>query len=222
MSNTTKGRTVIGIIRSVDRKSTSRMGNPTYKITMEDGIEYVTQTNGAVGYGATNYRPRHGQAPRLVILSLTPAGRVWNIEDAASTIGNEIVAIVRDDEDGITRVRHLNPGSNRGRLRGESDAEYQQRRGSHGLADVGSKFLSRVVIPCTLVPDVHGTRLAGHLPGRSGHVHVQRRRPLSRVAATPRVLTPRNTTKGPPHERPGSFVVPARAGPFCRHSAMAC
>jgi hypothetical protein len=58
MSNTTKGRTVIGIIRSVDRKSTSRMGNPTYKITMEDGIEYVTQTNGAVGYGATNYRPR--------------------------------------------------------------------------------------------------------------------------------------------------------------------
>jgi hypothetical protein len=68
-------RTVTGHVLTIEHEATSRMGNPTYRVTLTDGRWWLTETNGGVGYAATNYRPRHhwgddDPAARPVILHL--------------------------------------------------------------------------------------------------------------------------------------------------------
>jgi hypothetical protein len=79
--------TVIGHILTIEHETTSRMGNPTYRVTLTDGQWWLTETNGSIGYGATNYRPRHhwgddDLAREAVVLHLrTVRGqdRIWHI-----------------------------------------------------------------------------------------------------------------------------------------------
>ena len=51
-----KARTITGQIVSVEHAATSRNGNPTYRVTLEDGTSFLTETDGSVGYAATNFR----------------------------------------------------------------------------------------------------------------------------------------------------------------------
>lgn len=74
-----KTSTTTGNIVSVERAGTSPMGNPTWRINLEDGRSFLTQVNGSVGYSATNFRPPYGHGPLPVILTLTKAGRVQDI-----------------------------------------------------------------------------------------------------------------------------------------------
>lgn len=72
---------VEAFVMQVDHVGTSRNGNPTYSITVEGGNVYRTETDGQVGYGATNYRPSHrdGYQPVAVVLTLNGQRRVVRI-----------------------------------------------------------------------------------------------------------------------------------------------
>ncbi len=52
---------VRGEVASVKHVATSRSGNPTYRVTLADGRSWLTETDGAVGYGARNVAPSHGE-----------------------------------------------------------------------------------------------------------------------------------------------------------------
>ena len=76
-----KTTTTTGTIVSVEHAATSRMGNPTYRIKLEDGREFLTETDGQIGYAAQNYAPRRhlDGEPTPATLHLGARGRVWNI-----------------------------------------------------------------------------------------------------------------------------------------------
>ena len=67
--------TTTGDVDTVDHVATSRNGNPTYRVTLTDGRSFLTETDGSVGYAATNYRPRRGQLSP-VVLTMGARGRV--------------------------------------------------------------------------------------------------------------------------------------------------
>lgn len=85
----TKYQTTTGDVATVEHAATSRMGNPTYRVTLTDGRSYLTETDGQVGYKATNYRP-HSLCRPVVHVTLTLTGR-GRIVDMTSD-GVEVVA----------------------------------------------------------------------------------------------------------------------------------
>lgn len=80
-----KTHTVTGNVQSVDHHGTSLYGNPTYRVTLDDGRSYLTQVDGSVGYSVTNFRPHSLRRPVVpVVLTLTDHDRVVAIADAPS------------------------------------------------------------------------------------------------------------------------------------------
>ncbi len=71
---------LVSTIKTVEHAATSRMGNPTYRVTLDDGRSYLTETDGSIGYAATNYRPRWSQSSEPVTLFINGRGRIVNIE----------------------------------------------------------------------------------------------------------------------------------------------
>lgn len=69
-------RTEDAVIVRVERHSTSYYGNPTYLLHLEDGRTLRTETDGQVGYCATNYAPRSDSPGTPVTLTLTGDKRV--------------------------------------------------------------------------------------------------------------------------------------------------
>jgi hypothetical protein len=76
-----KGDIIPARIVDVQHVATSRAGNPTYRLTLDDGTSYLTETDGSVGYGARNFLPHHlnGHAPVPVLLTIGDRGRVVHI-----------------------------------------------------------------------------------------------------------------------------------------------
>lgn len=75
-----KGTTeTVRLIRAV-RLNSSTNGNPRFRLVTMEG-DYVTQSDSACSYDVENIVRKipHGES-LAVTLSLTPAGRVWNIE----------------------------------------------------------------------------------------------------------------------------------------------
>jgi hypothetical protein len=70
--------TTTGIIAHLERLSSSVQGNPRYRVTLEDGRVFTTQSDGQVGYLIGN--PEYRGVP--VMLSLTRAGRVFDVRAA--------------------------------------------------------------------------------------------------------------------------------------------
>ena len=70
-------------IEGVTHHSASYMGNPTMKVYLTDGREFLTSSNSSIGYAASNYRPtlcRHGEWLYCdVDLEVTKSGRVTDI-----------------------------------------------------------------------------------------------------------------------------------------------
>ena len=66
----TSTTTIRGVIRSVSHAASSRNGNPTYRITLDDGMSYLTETDGSIGYGATNFRPHSARGSHYVELTM--------------------------------------------------------------------------------------------------------------------------------------------------------
>lgn len=62
-------RTIEVDIHAVDHVVTSRMGNPTYRIITPQG-EWLTQTDGSVGYAARNFAPRFREESKRAVLHL--------------------------------------------------------------------------------------------------------------------------------------------------------
>lgn len=74
-----KGTTVSTSLVYVVRLTNSTNGNPRFRLATMNG-EYQTQSDAACSYDVANLErriPHGGTLP--VILSLTPAGRVWAI-----------------------------------------------------------------------------------------------------------------------------------------------
>lgn len=84
MSKPSPTRKIETSILAVEHDSTSRMGNPTYRIITPDG-SYRTPTNGSVGYGAGNFRPRaeRDETGELVVIPV-------KVTLSLQTIRNEI------------------------------------------------------------------------------------------------------------------------------------
>lgn len=74
---------ILGRIDDVEHAATSRNGNPTYRLKLDDGRTFLTVTDGGIGYAATNYRPRRHLGPADVVrLYVDGRGRVWDIRRA--------------------------------------------------------------------------------------------------------------------------------------------
>ncbi len=72
--------TTTGVVQSVERAGTSRSGNPTYRLTLTDGRQFLTATDSTVGYEATNWAPGRRNAAPAVVLTLNGRGRVVDID----------------------------------------------------------------------------------------------------------------------------------------------
>ena len=77
--------TTRGTVESIDHAATSRNGNPTYRVTLTDGRSFLTETDGSVGYAATNYRPDRRHPDAGVALTLGLRSRVVSIERVDGT-----------------------------------------------------------------------------------------------------------------------------------------
>jgi hypothetical protein len=75
----TMRKTVYVKITQVERVGTSRNGNPTYRIYTTTGDTFLTETDGQIGYAATNYRPRRDEKFTPVKLTLIARNRVTDI-----------------------------------------------------------------------------------------------------------------------------------------------
>ncbi len=74
-----------GTITDVKHSGTSRMGNPTYRVTLDTRFSALTVTDGSIGYAATNYEPHPREAmPRLNTLHINGRGRIENITGPTS------------------------------------------------------------------------------------------------------------------------------------------
>lgn len=60
---------------------TSRMGNPYYRLVLDDGTSLRTQINGSVNFGIDNSENLH----RPVVVTTTKAGRVYDIRPYTGT-----------------------------------------------------------------------------------------------------------------------------------------
>jgi hypothetical protein len=76
-----KGDIIPARIVDVQHVATSRAGNPTHRLTLDDGTTYLTETDGSVGYGTRNFLPHHRNdyAPVPVLLTIGDRGRVVHI-----------------------------------------------------------------------------------------------------------------------------------------------
>jgi hypothetical protein len=68
--------TIRGIVATVEHAATSRNNNPTYRVTLDDGRTFLTETDGSVGYGATNFRPDRQGEPFVTTLTIGARGRI--------------------------------------------------------------------------------------------------------------------------------------------------
>jgi hypothetical protein len=68
---------VVGDVAEVEHAGTSTDGNPTYRVRLVDGRSMLTETDGAVGYGATNFRRHSDRRPvSPVVLTVNRRGRI--------------------------------------------------------------------------------------------------------------------------------------------------
>lgn len=73
-------RTEPGDVESIEHAATSRMGNPTYRVTLTNGVSLLTETDGGIGYAATNFRPHSLNDPKVtVVLTLNGRARIVDI-----------------------------------------------------------------------------------------------------------------------------------------------
>lgn len=63
-----------GTITDIERAASSRNGNPSWFITLDNGTRYRTETDGSVGYAVWD-----GMVGESHTLTLTRAGRVRDI-----------------------------------------------------------------------------------------------------------------------------------------------
>lgn len=63
-----------GTVTDIERAASSRNGNPSWFITLDNGTRYRTETDGAVGYVVGNV-----SVGETHTLTLTRAGRVCDI-----------------------------------------------------------------------------------------------------------------------------------------------
>lgn len=99
-----KGSTLATQLVSVTRLTNSTNGNPRFRLNTTHG-EYQTQSDAACSYDVDNIarkirnRDTGESIPLPVTLSLTPAGRVWDIarreDDAPSTDGPTVANVKR-------------------------------------------------------------------------------------------------------------------------------
>jgi hypothetical protein len=75
-----KNRTAVVTIDRVERLGVSVYGNPYYRIHTTDGESYRTQINASINYSIENSE----NFGRTVELSMTEAGRVWDIKAVVS------------------------------------------------------------------------------------------------------------------------------------------
>jgi hypothetical protein len=73
-------RTKTGNVDTVEHAGTSHMGNPTYRVTFTDGRSYLTETDGSIGYAATNYRPHSLNEPVVTVVATFRGGRIIKME----------------------------------------------------------------------------------------------------------------------------------------------
>jgi hypothetical protein len=100
-----KGTTVATDLFSATRLTNSTNGNPRFDLHTSDGT-FRTQSDASCSYDIANILrtiPRGETIP--VTLSLTPAGRVWNIEPRTEPLPATVGS----------RVRIVSPGSQYGR-----------------------------------------------------------------------------------------------------------
>lgn len=64
-----------GVITHLERLNNSTMGNPAWRVHLDDGSVYRTQSNASVSYEINN-RTYRGVKVRLL---LTKAHRIWDI-----------------------------------------------------------------------------------------------------------------------------------------------
>lgn len=82
-----KGSTIHTSLVSVKRLNSSVNGNPRFRLNTTHG-EFTTQSDASCSYDVDNIargirqRDTGDYVPVPVVLSLTPAGRVWNIVKA--------------------------------------------------------------------------------------------------------------------------------------------
>jgi hypothetical protein len=72
------------VLASIDHAATSHNGNPTYRLTCDDGRTYLTETDGGVGYEATNYRSGYRRHDPRIVLTIGARGRVVGMEWATT------------------------------------------------------------------------------------------------------------------------------------------
>lgn len=69
-------RSFEAVITKVDRLGTSHMGNPSYRVTLDNHAVLRTKTDSAVGYEIDN--PENIGVP--VTLTVNSRGEIWNVE----------------------------------------------------------------------------------------------------------------------------------------------
>lgn len=67
---------VTGDVAQIDYVSTSGNGNPTYRVRLVDGRSWLTETDGQVGYGITNFRPHPLHTPVSPVVLTIRGGRI--------------------------------------------------------------------------------------------------------------------------------------------------
>lgn len=67
-----------GTITELRRLSNSINGNPRYLIKLDNGNEYITKSDGSIGYELQNYN-FEGCTVRLLLVRVNRAFRVWDI-----------------------------------------------------------------------------------------------------------------------------------------------
>lgn len=75
-------KTITTVFRGATRKGASVNGNPTWILHTDDG-DYTTQSDASLGYEVSNLtHSRLGIVGKRVVLTMTRAGRVWDIKEA--------------------------------------------------------------------------------------------------------------------------------------------
>lgn len=66
------------VIRSVERTTSSAMGNPNFFVTFTNGLTARTQNDSSIGYEVTNEAPTASRPARPLDVRFSRAGRiVW-------------------------------------------------------------------------------------------------------------------------------------------------
>lgn len=108
-------RQAVQIVERVEYSGTSHVGNNTYRVFFQGGTSALTETNGSVGFAATNFAPRYNEPDVAIIVTFTRAGRIQNLERPEdqdyylTMVGRDITPATNVTP--ASRVRHGNGGN---------------------------------------------------------------------------------------------------------------